>query len=62
MESTLTIDDGQALPVTKAGNGTQPVVLGHGWTCNRKHWQPLLDSAPAGTPLTARPLYTSYAA
>lgn len=53
MESTLTIDDGQALPVTEAGNGTQPVVLVHGWTCNRKHWQPLLDSAPDGTRLLA---------
>ena len=53
MESTLTIDDGQALPVTEAGNGPQPVVLVHGWTCNRKHWQPLLDSAPDGTRLIA---------
>lgn len=53
MESTLKINDGQVLPVTEAGNGTQPVVLVHGWTCNRRHWQPLLDSPPDGTRLIA---------
>ncbi|MZR63280.1 alpha/beta fold hydrolase [Alcanivorax sp. DP30] len=45
--------DGQALPVTRAGQGEQVVVLIHGWTCQRKHWQWLLANPPAGYTLLA---------
>lgn len=53
MESTLAINSEQVLPITEAGKGSQPVVLVHGWTCNRKHWQCLLDCPPQGTRLIA---------
>lgn len=48
-----TLADGQTLPVSGAGNGAQPVVLIHGWTCQRKHWQALLVAPPAGITLLA---------
>jgi pimeloyl-ACP methyl ester carboxylesterase len=53
VESTLAINSEQVLPITEAGKGSQPVVLVHGWTCNRKHWQCLLDCPPQGTRLIA---------
>lgn len=49
----MTMNKEQALPVTETGDGKQPVVLVHGWTCNREHWQPLLDSPPEGARLIA---------
>jgi len=45
--------DGQTLPVSVAGEGEQPVVLIHGWTCQRSHWQDLLANPPEGTTLLA---------
>jgi len=53
VESTLAINSEQVLPITETGKGSQPVVLVHGWTCNRKHWQCLLDCPPQGTRLIA---------
>lgn len=47
------LTDGQTLPVTSTAAGDQPVVLIHGWTCQRRHWQALLDSPPAGHTLLA---------
>ena len=47
------LSDGQSLPVTSAGDGAQPVVLIHGWTCQRRHWQALLANPPADVTLLA---------
>lgn len=41
------------LASSKAGQGPQPVVLVHGWTCRRHDWQALLDAPPPGTRLLA---------
>ena len=53
VELKWTLADGQNLPVTESGDGAQTVVLVHGWTCRRSHWQPLLDSPPEGVRLLA---------
>ena len=53
MKATRQVQDKLALPATESGKGPQPVVLVHGWTCNRRHWQSLLDSPPQGTRLIA---------
>lgn len=45
--------DGQHLPVTQNGDGEQSVVLVHGWTCQRRHWQALLAKPPEGVTLLA---------
>ncbi|WP_287963307.1 alpha/beta hydrolase [Alcanivorax sp.] len=53
MTATRQVQDKPALPATESGKGPQPVVLVHGWTCNRRHWQSLLASPPQGTRLIA---------
>ena len=53
IEFALSLSEGQALPATRSGDGPQTVVLIHGWTCRRRHWQSLLASPPQGTTLLA---------
>tara|TARA_Y100001934_G_C12373433_1_gene787758 strand:- start:2394 stop:3152 length:759 start_codon:yes stop_codon:yes gene_type:complete len=43
----------QGLSATRAGQGEQTVVLVHGWTCRRSHWQALLTTPPEGLNLLA---------
>lgn len=52
-EIQLSLPDGQALPATRSGDGPLTVVLIHGWTCRRRHWQPLLAKPPQGATLLA---------
>ena len=53
IEFALSLADGQTLPATRSGDGPLTVVLIHGWTCRRSHWQALLASPPRGTTLLA---------
>lgn len=49
----MTLDSGLSLGITRAGTGAVPVLLVHGWSCRRNHWQALLAEPPANTSLLA---------
>ncbi|MFP1677445.1 alpha/beta fold hydrolase [Alloalcanivorax sp. C16-2] len=43
IETTVTLSDGRALRASETGAGADLVVLLHGWTCRRGHWDAFLE-------------------